>query len=296
MVTAASGTTPECEISRPIAWWRRTLGWLFRVQQEVGIVLRSASTGLALVIFILFFAPAGRFSGVALAGDPMPAKEAAAEATPATKGSLVIVGGGLRFNNDEIWGRIVALAPAPDGTKPKIAVFPTASANPVTTGTRIVEALKRYGAEAFVVPVAMRSMEQPYEQAVQDPQLVESVKSAHGVFFSGGSQRHITTALYTKEGKHTPMLDAIWAVYRGGGVIAGTSAGAAVMSHVMCRDARKVLATLQDGVKMGREVDRGLGFLDADWFVDQHAAGPRPVRAGVGDHEVARLQIWRRRR
>ena len=246
-------------------------------------MLRSASTGLALVIFFQFFAPIGRFPGLSFAGDPTsigkpgsaktgPAKpEPAVESSPATKGSLVIVGGGLRFNNDEIWGRIVELAPCPDGTKPKIAVFPTASANPVTTGARIVDAFKRYGAEAFVVPVAMRSMEKPYDEAVQDAELVESVKSSHGIFFSGGSQRHITTALYTKEGTHTPMLDAIWAVYRGGGVIAGTSAGAAVMSHVMCRDARRVLATLQNGVQMGREVDRGLGFLDSQWFVDQHA-------------------------
>jgi cyanophycinase len=172
---------------------------------------------------VLLFVLTGPFVGVTAGGDP----------TLPAKGALVIVGGGLRFNNDDVWNRIVELAPAPEGQKPKIAVFPTASSNPVTTGERIAAALKRYGAEPFVVPVAMRSMEQPYEAAVQDPQLVEAVKSAHGVFFSGGSQRHITTALYTKEGKHTPMLDAIWAVYRGGGVIACTRAGAAVMSHVM---------------------------------------------------------------
>jgi cyanophycinase len=232
-------------------------------------VLRSASTGIALVLLTFIFALAGPFSGETIAGDPiLPAKGALV--LPA-KGALVIVGGGLRFNNDDVWNRIVELAPAPEGQRPKIAVFPTASASPVTTGERIAETLKRYGAEAFVVPVAMQSMDQPYEQAVQNPQLVEAVKSSHGIFFAGGEQRRITTALYTKEGKHTPMLDAIWAVYRGGGVVAGTSAGAAVMSHVMCRDARKVLSTLHNGVTMGREVDRGLGFLDNEWFVDQHA-------------------------
>ena len=66
------------------------------------------------------------------------------------------------------------------------------------------------------------------------------------------------------------MLEAVWDVYRKGGVVAGTSAGAAVMSNIMYRDAKKILPTMQNGVTMGKEVDRGLGFLDPDWFVEQH--------------------------
>jgi len=66
------------------------------------------------------------------------------------------------------------------------------------------------------------------------------------------------------------MLDAVWDVYQRGGVVSGTSAGAAIMSRVMFRDAGVVLNTMLHGVRMGKEVDHGLGFLDGDWFVDQH--------------------------
>ena len=42
------------------------------------------------------------------------------------------------------------------------------------------------------------------------------------------------------------------------------------MSRVMYRDAESVLGTLLHGVHWGKEIDRGLGFLDDEWFVDQH--------------------------
>jgi cyanophycinase len=42
------------------------------------------------------------------------------------------------------------------------------------------------------------------------------------------------------------------------------------MSRVMCREAPKVLGTMLNGVTVGKEVDRGLGFLNPAWYVDQH--------------------------
>ena len=79
------------------------------------------------------------------------------------------------------------------------------------------------------------------------------------------------------------MLDAIWDVYNRGGVIAGTSAGAAVMSRMMFSRPHSVLKTLEDGVQLGAEVAPGLGFLAADWFVDQHCL----VRGRFGRSLVA---------
>ncbi len=66
------------------------------------------------------------------------------------------------------------------------------------------------------------------------------------------------------------MLSAIRHVYQNGGLIAGTSAGTAIMSRVMFIDAERVHDVLVRGVQMGKEVDRGLGFLSKNWFVDQH--------------------------
>jgi cyanophycinase len=105
---------------------------------------------------------------------------------------------------------------------------------------------------------------------MNDEAVVEQVKKADGVFFTGGSQARITMALRTAKGDDTPMLQAVWEVYRRGGVVAGTSAGAAIMSRIMYRDAKRILPVMQNGVTMGKEVDQGLGFLDPAWFVEQH--------------------------
>jgi cyanophycinase len=55
-----------------------------------------------------------------------------------------------------------------------------------------------------------------------------------------------------------------------GGVVAGTSAGAAMQSEWMFRDAQDALAVLKGRLREGKEFDRGLGFVGPDLFIDQH--------------------------
>lgn len=199
------------------------------------------------------------------------------------KGSLVIVGGSERFSQREIWDEIVELG---GGRGAKIAVFPTASGDPMRKGAWVVSALNKSGADAFLVPLAWMKVPVPPAELTSDPEWVARVREATGIFFIGGEQDRIVRALYNAEGRKTPMLEAIWDVYREGGVIAGTSAGAAVMSRVMYRDAPSVLETMIGGVKMGQEIDRGLGFLDENWFVDQHClVRGRFARALVAMHD-----------
>ncbi len=198
-------------------------------------------------------------------------------------GSLVIIGGSERFDNREYWDEIVNLAGGPGC---KIAVLPTASGDPFRSGGRVVSALNNAGADAFIVPLAWRKVTQPPSEIAADPEWVNRVRDATGVFMIGGEQERIVKALQSPDGRPTPMLDAMWHVYRRGGVIAGTSAGAAVMSRVMFRDTESVLQTLLTGVRMGKELDRGLGFLDAEWFVDQHLlVRGRFARAIVAMHD-----------
>ena len=194
-------------------------------------------------------------------------RKQAAPAVAAPTGSLLIMGGCERFTNAEIWSELIQLA---GGPKKQIAVIPTASANPQRDGDDYVRVLQEYGAEAFLAPVAIKGLGVDYKVAVHDPALVLRVKQSQGVLFLGGDQGLIRKALVEPEGHNTPLLDAIGEVYRGGGVIAGTSAGAAVMSRVMYRDPDPVFTMLANGCKMGKDVDLGLGFLDRDWFVEQH--------------------------
>ncbi len=188
-------------------------------------------------------------------------------AAPETPGSLVLVGGALRKDNTEVWERIVQLAGGPDAP---IAVFASASINPKGSGASVVDALNNAGAKAFFVPVAVKLAEPDYRQAAADPEWVSRVSTAKGVFFTGGDQGRITQALRLPNGNPTPILDAVWSVYRKGGVIAGTSAGTAIMSTTMFHDAMPVLATLKDGVGRPGVMGQGLGFIGPDIFADQH--------------------------
>ena len=199
------------------------------------------------------------------------------------KGSLVIIGGSERFRDRELWDTIVELA---GGDGAKIAVFPTAaSGQPIKTCAKLVQTLNRAGADAFIVPVAWSEVDRDVQEAVFDPELVDRVRSATGIYFVGGAQGRIVDALLDDDREQTPMLKAIWEVYRRGGVIAGTSAGAAIMSHVMFRDAPPPLQILRNGVTMGEEIDDGLGFLDKNWFVEQHClVRGRFARALVAMH------------
>ena len=227
------------------------------------------------------------FAAVALAADDRVKVEttslAVESSEPPVKGSLVIIGGSERFRDRELWDTIVELA---GGDGAKIAVFPTAvGSQPIKSCSKLVQTLQRSGADAFIAPVAWSEVDREVQEAVFDPDLVEKVRTCTGVYFVGGAQGRIVDALLDENYERTPMLNAIWEVYRRGGVIAGTSAGAAIMSRIMYRDAPQPLQILKNGVSMGKEIDDGLGFLDPQWFVEQHClVRGRFARALVAMH------------
>ena len=199
-----------------------------------------------------------------LAGAPWCA---AADAAVQPKGSLVIIGGNLRPSNGPVWERIIQLG---GGKGARIAVFASASGTPERSGKSLVERLNSYGAKAFFVPVAVKLSGSNYQAAADDRGLAEAVRNANGAFFAGGDQSRITRALRHEDGSNTRVLDALWDMYRRGGVIAGSSAGAAIMSSTMFGRPRTVLATLKLGVEEGEEITDGLGFVGDDVFIDQH--------------------------
>ena len=206
--------------------------------------------------------PAAPAAAAAVSASAMQA----AKADPAIKGYAVPIGGALKFDNEEVWGRIVALA---GGKGARFVVFGTASDDPEASARQAVDLLQRRGAVAEALPVAPRFSWVDLNKVVRDPALIAKVKNARGVFFTGGSQERIVDVLMPG-GHATPMLEAIWDVYRRGGVVAGTSAGAAIMSTVMFRDAPSVINIMKGKWVEGKQIDRGLGFVGPDLFVDQH--------------------------
>ena len=207
---------------------------------------------------------------VTIKGNPASAGPAVLSGSPIVngpKGSLVIVGGALRADNAAVWERIVRLA---GGESARIAVFASASASPEATAKFNMELLNQYGADSFFIPVAVKLAGSDYLAAADDPELAAAVRKAGGAYFAGGDQARITRALRRPDGSNSLVLDALWDMYRKGGVIAGSSAGAAIMSSTMFDEPRTVLGTLKQGVAEGHEISPGLGFIGDDVFVDQH--------------------------
>ncbi|HEX8299116.1 MAG TPA: cyanophycinase [Rubricoccaceae bacterium] len=170
--------------------------------------------------------------------------------------SLVIIGGGDR--PAEVVAEIVRL-----GRGERIVVVPAASGSPAEVGP--AQAAEFVAAGFASAAVALGHPDADSTVALFD--------SATAVFFSGGDQNRLTAALHS-----TRALEAIRALYARGGVVAGTSAGAAVMSRTMLtgderRDAGEgeAFATVEPKNVVTAE---GFGFVS--WaVVDQHFAARR---------------------
>jgi cyanophycinase len=165
-----------------------------------------------------------------------------------------------------VWQRLVQEAGGPGSA---FVVLASAADDPERSAQSIIETLQAYGARARHIPVAVKLATPDWRKAVDDPELIAAVRAARGVYFSGGSQERITQVLL-KDGKPSAMLQAIRAVQAQGGLIAGSSAGAAVMSATMFNDPQPVLDILRTGIRPGQDLAPGLGFLPSDILVDQH--------------------------
>ena len=89
------------------------------------------------------------------------------------------------------------------------------------------------------------------------------------VFFSGGDQNRLTDYL-----QGTKFLAKIREIYKNGGVIGGTSAGAAVMSKIMLTGEEENVPDKYKGdfsyIKQGNvQTAEGFGFIDSA-IIDQH--------------------------
>jgi cyanophycinase len=175
---------------------------------------------------------------------------------PQNKGHLVIIGGGDKPSY--IMQKIVDFAGGPNS---KIVVIPNASSDPIGSAEYNVEEFKNLGCANVDYILFSR------EEADRDS-LVEKLAGATGIFFSGGDQ-----AFLTRDMLGTKLLDKVYEIFNNGGVISGTSAGAAVMSKLMItgnelinKDTTDIFISIQ---KNNVEVKEGFGFVNAA-FIDQH--------------------------
>jgi cyanophycinase len=185
----------------------------------------------------------------------------ATSAQAQTRGTLMIMGGGPW--HDEVQKRFVELAGGANGT---ILVLPMASAS-TDSGKSSVKGWEELGGRA-------RALVVNHDEAMH-ADTAALFKGVTGIWFGGGDQSRLTAAI-----AGTPVEAAIRNRYmRGGAVVGGTSAGAAVMSRIMITgDERKFggLRPSRDSSQAFITIDRqnvvtaeGFGYVD-NAIIDQH--------------------------
>ena len=171
------------------------------------------------------------------------------------KGHLVIIGGGGR--TEAIDQALVSLS---GGADARMLVISTAGANPAKDGEKFIKEIKKAGIKklAWIAPTRAESENPDYVK--------KALEGVGGVFFTGGQQSRIIDTL-----RGTLLHRQLYRLYEEGGMIGGTSAGAAMMSEVMITGGRTDHS--DEGFKsISRNIVRcteGMGFIQGV-IIDQH--------------------------
>jgi cyanophycinase len=203
-----------------------------------------------------------------------------------SKGHLVIVGGGLEPENTAVYQQMIELAGGPE--KATFAVIPSASGVAMQSWVSISKTLRAYGVKAeniHLIKIAVMDDdsttdvdESKWAENGKDPAIAAVVKKCSAIWFTGGDQMRTMKALKFPDGENTPVLDAVWEVYNRGGLIGGSSAGAAIMSEVMIGNGSSLGALqheiINENGPENEETDallltKGMGFFP-EGIVDQH--------------------------
>jgi cyanophycinase len=203
--------------------------------------------------------------------------------------SLLIIGGAEdKVGRATILRRFLRLA---GGNDARIVVIPTASSFPDEAVRSYTAIFSRFGAAevATVNPLS--------RPAASDPALVKAIDNATGVFMTGGNQLKLAQLFVG-----TPLAEAIARAHARGAVVAGTSAGASIMSRFM-------ISLGADGVTPRQRAGRltsGLGLLPGV-IVDQHfdqrarygrlmamvASSPDLIGIGIDEDTAAEIRDGR---
>lgn len=175
----------------------------------------------------------------------------------AQKGSLFIIGGGDR--SEALIRSLIKTADM--GPKDYIIVLPMSSGEPEAS----YEAIKKQLNSASKQNIGCLNFT---ASSVNDKKWLDSLTGAKLIFITGGDQSR-----FMKVVLNTPVYTAIHKAYRDGATVAGTSAGAAVMSKHMITG-KQLLDTVYKETfnklwAKNIEFEEGMGLLDSV-IIDQH--------------------------
>ena len=182
-----------------------------------------------------------------------------------SSGRLVIIGGALSAENAEVYNAVVE---GRDGEGP-ICVVPTASSDAEEAMQRAVERITQYGGPASASGILI-STETP--ERAWEPATAAQMDTCSGFYFTGGSQSRIID-VFLPSGDTTLAYEALMKRWREGAVVAGSSAGAAMMSQTMISGGSSREAITHGIAKEpdadGVQLRGGMGFFTPA-LIDQH--------------------------
>ena len=148
------------------------------------------------------------------------------------------------------------------GSKARVLIVPFASSDIEDTGSYQQEQFARLGC------ASSEYVNNP-KKLIDSEESLAKLDGVTAVFFSGGDQNRLTDYL-----QGTKFLTKIREIYKNGGVIGGTSAGAAVMSKIMLTGEEENVPDKYKGdfsyIKQGNvQTAEGFGFIDSA-IIDQH--------------------------
>ncbi|SEO41415.1 cyanophycinase [Salinihabitans flavidus] len=171
---------------------------------------------------------------------------------PAPRGKLVAIGGAEDKDSEtDILRQVLKFAPMPD---PRVGVITTASSIPDEVFAVYRKVFERLGASE-IMDIRIRERADATNAA-----MIDMIKQSDVIFISGGDQMRLTSIF----GGST-ALTAIRRRYEDGGVIAGTSAGAACQSTTMVYGGDAVDSLRKGAVRM----TAGFGLIDGV-IIDTH--------------------------
>jgi cyanophycinase len=206
-----------------------------------------------------------------------------------TKGRLLIIGG----HEDKVGNMVILRALARLVGSGKLVVATLASEQPAEQWERYESVLRSLGIRH------LNHLRVESRADAETPRAMGILEGATGVFFTGGDQLRLTSLI-----GDTPVFSRCYEMFAHGGVIAGTSAGAAVMSETMIVGGDgESSPRINDGLHLAP----GFGFAK-DMVIDQHfsergrigrllsviAQNPRILGIGIDENTALEMEPFRR--
>lgn len=205
-------------------------------------------------------------------------------AGPDRAGRLLIIGGGLRDENIAIYSRFIELA----GPHAVIGVVPTASGveRPGEETVRILTGYARPGQRVVLIPLTKDDAAR-----ADDATIAAQIESCRALWFVGGDQSRITAVFRPEPSRTSAAYRATLAVLARGGIIAGTSAGAAMMCDPMITG-----GSSEDALKHGSawttdpQTGQGVGLAPGMGYLNSRPGGPTTM---IDQHFTERNRFGR---